>query len=902
MALEVGSRLGVFEVTGRLGEGGMGVVYRATDTSLNRDVALKVLPDAFAEDSERLARFQREAQVLASLNHPNIAQIHGLEQSGDTRALVLELVEGPTLQDRISQGPIPLDEALPIARQIAEALEAAHEQGIIHRDLKPANVKVKDDGTVKVLDFGLAKALEPEQTQAEAANSPTMTMTAAATKMGVIMGTAAYMAPEQAKGRRVDKRADIWAFGVLLFEMLTGRQAFGGTDISETLAAVLRQEMDWTELPSGTPHSVRRLLRRCLERDHRRRLPEIGTARLDIDEARDAPEPSAVAANAPVAQPALWQRPIPALLGLLASVIVVAVAVWGLLGPEPSPQHVTRLGITLAEGENFSSPGRHVVAIAPDGSYVVYTANGSLWLRPVGRLQATLMSGTEGASEPFVSADSQWIGFWSGGQLKKVAVSGGAAVTLAETDALFGASWGDDDRILFGQGSEGIWQVPGSGGTPEVVIEVDSSGRGHGPQMLPGGEWVLFTFRPANTAVWDESQIIAQSLATGERMVLIQGGRDGRYLPTGHLVYSVNGVVFGVAFDADTRQVIGGAVPLIEGVRDSGNTGATQFSVANNGSLVYRPGRPSGGAQRAIVWVDRDGTQVPLSLPARPYYGVSLSPDGARVAVGSEDANVDVWVGELARGSLAGVTTDPAVDSKPLWSPDGQSVVFESLRGGAPALYRKSADGTGVAEHLFSFDGETATIAPYEWTPDGTALVVVVDSGTDPDIGLISLDPSGSWEPLVQTEAVEWAPAISPDGRWIAYTSNETGLTEVYVQRFPDMGDRRAISIGGGFAPTWSADGRELFYLRAPSGPPDGMMQVAIESDATTLTAGQPEELFEWPYYSRIGRERRYDLSDDGRFLTVGSDAAATTEAPAFDLVLVLNWFAELQARVPTGR
>ena len=602
MALEVGSRLGVFEVTGRLGEGGMGVVYRATDTTLNRDVALKVLPDAFATDPERLARFEREAKVLASLNHPNIAQIHGLEQSGDVRALVLELVEGPTLQERIAKGPIPLDEALPIARQIAEALEAAHEQGIIHRDLKPANVKVKADGTVKVLDFGLAKALGPDLSDVEAANSPTMTMTAAATKMGVIMGTAAYMSPEQAKGRQVDKRADIWAFGVVLFEMLTGRQAFGGTDISETLASVLKTDLNLEALPADTSPGLRRVLSRCIERDRSQRLRDIGDVRWDLAETQATPVDEAVEAAA-IAERALWQRPVPALLTVVAVAAATGFAVWSLVTPTPSIQHLTRFGLTFADGETTTGAGRHTLVAAPDGSYIVHTANDRLVLRRVGELQAEPIPGTDGVREPFVSPDGQWIGFWSNGQLKKVAVSGGAPITLCDAEEPWGASWAEDDTILFGQGPAGVWRVAGSGGTPEVVIEVAEGEMAHGPQLLPDGEWVLFTLRLAASAPWDESQIVVQSLTTGARNVLIEGGRDARYLATGHVVYGLSDVLFAVAFDADTRQVGGGPVSLVEGVRRTVNlnsSAAVQFSVSSNGSLVYATG---------ILGGDRWGTR-----------------------------------------------------------------------------------------------------------------------------------------------------------------------------------------------------------------------------------------------------------------------------------------------------
>ncbi len=502
MALQPGTTVGVYEVLSAIGAGGMGEVYKARDTKLDRDVALKILPDAFVNDPERLARFQREAKVLASLNHPNIAAIYGLEESGDSPALVLEYVPGPTLQDRIAKGPIPLDEALPIARQIAEALEAAHEQGIIHRDLKPANVKVKDDGTVKVLDFGLAKALGPDLSDTEAANSPTMTMTAAATKMGVIMGTAAYMSPEQAKGRQVDKRADIWAFGVVLYEMLTGRQAFGGTDISETLAAVLRQEMDWTDLPSDTPHSVRRLLRRCLERDHKRRLPEIGTARLEIDETDAAPEPFAGDSTARVAQPTLWQRPVSVAAIVLGSAVILGLAVWTMTRPLQSDLRITRFRIPFEAGAlpGVSGP---LLALSPDGTTLVYAARNEggtlqLFRSRMDQLDAEPIADTEGASNPFFSPDGTWVGFrGDGNAIKKVALAGGPVVTISEASGFRGATWGPDDTIIFGAGvGGGLSRVSADGGEPEAITTPDTDAgevQHRWPQLLPGGNAVLFS-------------------------------------------------------------------------------------------------------------------------------------------------------------------------------------------------------------------------------------------------------------------------------------------------------------------------------------------------------------------------------------------------------------------------
>ena len=523
MALEIGSRLGHYDVTALIGEGGMGQVYQATDTQLGREVALKILPEAFADDPDRLARFQREAQVLASLNHPNIAAIHGIEQSGDTRALVLELVEGPTLADRIAQGPVPLAEALPIAKQIAEALEAAHEAGVIHRDLKPANIKVRDDGTVKVLDFGLAKALDPHP-EGDPSQSPTLT--AAATQMGVIMGTAAYMSPEQAKGKIADKRADIWAFGVVLFEMLTGQRVFGGETVSETLADVMKSDPQWETLPSDLPSALSNVIRRCLEKDPHQRIRDIGDVRLALEGAFETTisQPS-TEVDARSLQ--VWQRPLPALGAALVLVATSSLAGWILTRTTVSAPRVTRSAITLPSAVDVSSSTIHNrIALSPGGTHLLYAGNDQLYLRALDQSEATPIPRTAGAVEPVFSPDGQWIGFWADGQLKKVSVTGGAPVTLAETDQFFGISWSPDDTILLGSGA-GVWRVPGSGGTPEVVVQPAEGDSGlAGPQLLPGGEWVLFRLPLSE-------QIAVQSLVTGERQVLIQNGGDAKYLPTG---------------------------------------------------------------------------------------------------------------------------------------------------------------------------------------------------------------------------------------------------------------------------------------------------------------------------------------------------------------------------------
>ena len=671
MPLSAGDRLGPYDITAKIGEGGMGEVWQARDTKLDRDVALKVLPEAFTSDPHRLARFELEAKVLASLNHPNIGSIYGLEEAEGVRALVLELVEGPTLADRLKQGAIPIDEALPIANQIAEALEAAHEQGVIHRDLKPANIKVKDDGTVKVLDFGLAKAFQPDASDPNMSMSPTISLTAAATQMGMVIGTAAYMSPEQAKGKPIDKWADVWAFGVVLYEMLTGARPFGGDDVSTTLARVIEREPDWAALPDDVPPVLGNFLQRCLQKSPKKRIRDIGDVRLAME---GAFETTRIAPAASLAAPALrlWQRSTVAAAmaaALIAVGIVVGLAVWSATRPAAPTSPTTRFPIVLPQGDVFRAGGRHVVALSPDGVHLAYVANAQIYLRPMDQMEATPIRGTEVGGgnfgrSPFFSADGQWLGFWAENQLKRVSLSGGAPpVTLCAAENPWGASWSADDTILFGQ-ADGIWRVPGTGGTPERIIELGEGEQVQSPQMLPGGPWVLFTLRPDGASGWNQSQIVAESLETAERRVLIDGGHDGRYVATGHLVYALNGTLLAVPFDPDALRVTPGPVSQVEGVTDAGAiTGAAHFALSDTGTLVYVPGmgrldQLAGGAARSLVWVDREGREEPIATPPVAYQSVRLSPDGTRAIVGVQGENTDVWLSELARGTLSRLTHD----------------------------------------------------------------------------------------------------------------------------------------------------------------------------------------------------------------------------------------------------
>ena len=895
MSLAAGTRLAHYEIIEPIGKGGMGEVYRARDTKLDRNVAIKVLPEEFAKDKERLARFEREAKLLASLNHPNIATIHGIEESDGVKALVLELVEGPTLAERIAEGPISVEETLAIAKQMAEALEAGHETGVIHRDLKPANVKVKEDGTIKVLDYGLAKALESETatgTDSQLSQSPTLTRHG--TQVGVILGTAAYMSPEQAKGKKVDKRADIWAFGVVLYEMLTGTKPFPGDDISQTLARVIDREPDWSALPATVSPSLATYLRRCLQKDPRQRVQAIGDVRLAMEGAFE----TTVAPQGAVSRPAGWRESMgmAAAAGLLFS-IVTGVAVWRVARPAETARPVARFSLPLPPDVSLTGTGRHVVGLSPDGTRLVYSANEQLYLRKMDEVDAAPIRGTEGgARSPFFSPDGEWVGFDAGGgQLKKVAVSGGAPVTLCDAQTPLGARWGADDSIVFGQRGIGIMQVSAEGGTPEILIPLKGTAEvGHGPQVLPGERAVLFTLGDGTN--WDDAQIVVHSLETDERKVLIESGRDARYVPTGHLVYVFDGTLLAVPFDLDKLEVTGGPIPMAEDIRiarDRANSGAAQFSVSDTGALVYVTGGDPG--ERTLVWVDRDGREETLAAEPRDYRYPRISPDGGRVALDVRDQENDIWIWDFARETLTRHTFAPGGDMYPVWTPDGRRIAFSSGRNGVPNLYWKAADGTGVVERLT--EREHAQYS-YAFTPDGRQLLFSEPrkSGRDrslnqgSDLRVLSLE--GSPEPLLETEFSELNGEISPDGRWLAYQSNASGQDEIYVRPFPNIEEGQwLISNGGGTRPLWARDGQELFYLA----PGARLMAVGVQTEPS-FAPGNAEEVFEGYWAGALGRT--YDISPDGeRFLMIKESAGG--DSPEF--ILVQNWFEELKRLVPTN-
>jgi eukaryotic-like serine/threonine-protein kinase len=650
MSLTPGTRVGPYEITALIGEGGMGKVWRAHHTALKRDDALKVLPDAFASDPDRLARFRREAQVLASLNHPNIAHVYGLEQADGVQALVMELVEGPTLADQIAQGPIAVDEALPIARQIAEALEAAHEQGIIHRDLKPANIKVRLDSTVKVLDFGLAKALEPTSARSiDATASPTITSPALMTGVGVLLGTAAYMSPEQAKGHAADRRSDVWAFGCVLFEMLTGRRAFEGEDVSDTLAAVLRGDPTWRALPPDLPPRIRTLIKRCLDRDRKQRIAEISTARFVLEEAAEPSQPT-ITGVPPVSffpSSPLWKRAAALSTLVVAAALVGGAVVWFALRSSVSSPRVSRLQFTPSGSAALSINGNDPdLAITRDGTRIVYIGSGQVFVRALDALEPVVIA--RGSPRgPFISPDGQWVGFVdSNTTLKRVAITGGPSVTLVRFDGTGsrGATWGPDDSIIFATNSRatGLQRVAATGGTPTVLTKPD---RAQGeldhlwPEMLPGGRAVLFTITAPGGL--DAGQVAVLDLETGTRKVLVRGASQAHYVPTGHLVYAAAGTFSVVGFDLDRLETRGTPVPVVPEVVIMGS-GGIDAVVADNGTLAYVPGGGGvAGAQRTLVWVDRQGQETSITAPARAFVYPRIAPDGTRVAVYSNDQGND---------------------------------------------------------------------------------------------------------------------------------------------------------------------------------------------------------------------------------------------------------------------
>ncbi len=886
MTIAAGTRLGSYEIVAPIGAGGMGEVYRARDTKLGREVAIKVLPEAFAHDPERLSRFQREAKMLAALNHPNIATIYGLEQSGGTSYLVMELVSGETLQERVKRdGAVPIEEALAVAKQIAEALEAAHEKGIIHRDLKPANVKVTPEGKVKVLDFGLAKAFEGDSAIEDMSNSPTLSR--AATMQGVILGTAAYMSAEQARGKAVDKRTDIWAFGCVLYELLTGKQAFYGEDVTDILAAVVRAEPDWTALPANISPFIRVLLQRCLRKDRRQRIPDAATIRIEIEDAIAAPataEPTVAAIGTGV----LGRRAFLLAAGcLVAACVVTGLAVWN-LKPTPS-RPVTRTVITLPADQRLALGDNPAVAISPDDRLLTYVAlQGGvqqLYMRAMDSLEARAIPGTDGAVNPFFSPDSQSLGFFAGGKLKKVSVNGGGATTIGDAANPRGASWSSQGAIVFIPSfGVPVQELPEAGGTPSPLTHIDKGEFALWPEWLPDGKAVLFASGNAGPSM----RIAVHVTGTGEQRILVPvpGSTQPRYAASGHLLYVQGRTLMAAPFDVRRQVLTGEAVPVLENVQVNPITAVAQYSISATGSLVYVSGGSQANQSR-LVWVSRDGKEQPVAAPPRDYSFPRISPDGRKVAVVQDN---QVWVYELARDTMTRFTFEGSINTVPVWTPDDSRIAITSDKDGPRSVFWQKADGSGGMEKLTSSE---YLRAPTSWSADGKLLSFVeVNPTTGFDIWVLDMKDRKA-APFLRTPFYEVG-LFSPDGRWMAYVSNESGRYEVYVQPYPGPGGKWQISTDGGMDARWSANGRELTYRNG-----DKMMAVDITTQPA-FSAGKPKMLFEGPYMPPSPTFSYYDVSADGqRFLMLKpvEQAQAATQ-----IVVVQNWFEELKQKVPTGK
>jgi serine/threonine-protein kinase len=912
MGIAPGTRLGIYEVTGAIGAGGMGEVYRARDTKLNRDVALKLLPEAVADDPERRMRFEREARTLAALNHPHIAQIHGFEQANDISALVMELVDGDDLAERIARGPVPLDEAIPIARQVAEALEAAHEAGIIHRDLKPSNIKVRADGTVKVLDFGLAKAAKAGGPGGagpnDLLNSPTIT-SPAMTLQGVILGTAAYMSPEQAKGKTVDKRADIWAFGCVLYEMLTGRRAFEGDDVSDTLAAVLRAEPDWSAIPPATPPALMSIIKRCLERDLRRRVADTSVIRFVVEELPSiVPVAKAAASDTSQLQSRIdlavtrarrhWltRQVIPAAVLLAAAVAAVAFAVARSFESRP-PQPILRFAIVPQV--------RPLMAISPDGTQLVYLASGRAYLRRLSDFQEQVIPSPDlgrTVITPAFSPDGRSIAFFSGSErlVKKLDVAGGTPQRVCQVSApaSFGLTW-ETSGILVGAGAAGIVRCNPAGGEAEQLAKAEDDEEASSPSILPGGDALLFAVKRGQEVPWDEADIVAQSLSTGVRKTILSGGADPRYVGTGHLIYTQRGVQYAMRFDPTARERRGDPVPVIEGIRRS--SGSAHLSISSTGTAAYIAGPVGPVTSRLLGIGDRAGVVTALPVPEANFQHVRASRDGSTLAIGTHDGTqAIVWTYPLSGSAAMQRLTHEGNNSAPIWSPDGASVAYASDREGKPGIYRQRIDGTGSIERLTSA-GPGELHMPESWSPDGLTIAFAVRKENRYSLWKVSVD-SRTVAALDTTSSVEWPNSqFSPDGRWIAFgrapsTDLESSDRGIFVRAVPP-GDRvyQAPRQMVDFHPVWSRTGRELIFVASATA---GVMAAVDVRTAAGVTFGAPTRFPSSVTGDRLSiAPRAYDVLPDGRF--VGLITEDQSRRALTEIRVIVNWFDELNAKVP---
>ncbi len=893
-----GTRIGPYEVITLVGAGGMGEVYRARDSRLDREVALKVLPDAFARDPERMARFEREAKVLASLNHPNIASIYGLEESGNRRALVLELVAGPTLADRIRQGPVPLDEALPLAGQVAEGLEYAHERDIIHRDLKPANVKLTRDGQVKVLDFGLAKALAGPATEEGTQNSPTLSVIATGT--GVLLGTAAYMAPEQARGKTVDRRADIWAFGCMFYEMLTGSGAFCGETTSDILASVIRAEPDWSALPASVPSCIRELLRRCLQKDPKQRLQAIGDARIIIEETLACKSPNALLPAASATEPDRGAHrrggPLPwTLAAALAATLIIAVAT-GHWRPAPGPAIPLRASILPPENYQFRS---YEFALSPDGRKIAFVAYGPpdqrdrLWIRSLDSTSAQVLEGTVDASNPFWSPDSTSIGFFAGDTLKRVDASGGPVITLAAAPMARGGTWGRDGNVVFAPqlGGHGLSQVPSAGGAVSSLGDLDPAGAHENhrwPVFLPDGRSLLFYAigQPgaAETKAPDNPEgVYVLDLSTKSQRFLLKTDSQAEF-SDGYLFFVREGNLMAQRFDPSSLSVSGEALPVADEVRYQSNRMRGAFSTSSGSMLAYT-GETAGAS--VLEWFTRDGRDAGrVGAPAR-FSEVSLSPDGTKAAtsiVESPGPRRSIWIYDAARGTASRLTTEAAQAAHPVWNENGTKVFYGDLDTRQAGMYSMSSNGLGGSDFIDPLQGESA---PNSFSPDGASLLYMSFISGSPLLWIHPLAPDHKDYPLPLSKFLSGEGQFSPDGRWLAYVCADSGRLEVYIVSFPGLTNRVQISTVGGSQPRWRRDGKELYYI-APNA---DLMAAPVTASGDSMRAGIPTRLFPTRIVSVAYDFEQYDVTPDGQKFLINTQLGQSTHP----ITIYENWKSALR-------
>jgi len=924
MSLVAGTRLGPYEIQSAIGAGGMGEVYKAHDTRLDRTVAIKVLPTELSADPERRARFEREARAVAALNHPQICTLHDIGTHDGTMFLVMELLPGQTLAERLGKGPLPLAQALEIAAQIADALDAAHKHGIIHRDLKPGNVMLTGSGagrsgvtTAKLLDFGLAKLVRHGERPALVSETHAATEAAPVTAQGTILGTLQYMAPEQLEGKEADARTDLWALGAILYEMVTGRRAFvGDTEVSLIGNIMHAEPASLAQLQPLTPASLDRVVTKCLAKhpdDRWDGAHDVADELRWIAQVGSATEPAHARSRR-----GSGARAAVAAAGVLVGVLIGAAFMLVLRPLAPAHPGVVRSLVSVTPADRLHSvpadlvygeqrPSQHAIALSPDGRLLAFSATHGdrqqLYLRRADQLEAVPIDDTDGAASPFFSPDGRWIGFWASGALKKVAAAGGPATTICQAVRLCGASWGDDDTIVFAGYLTGLFQVPADGGTPRQLTTLD---RRKGevshrlPHMVPGSRAVIFTAVTHYLPDWNGSEIVVQSIPDGARKTVTRGA-DAQYVPTGHLLFVRSGTAVAAPFDVQRMEITGGVVSVVNDVMQAANTpnstvesGAAQLALSSSGVLVYATGGIFRDQERVLVWVDRNGREQPLSLPARAYLGPHLSPDGERVVLWTQGQERLVWVYDLRRETMTLVTPEGR-NSRAIWAPDGRQVTYASATTGEEVIVSKAADGSGAAKPL-AVRGQ-----PSSWAPDAQALAFVwsVEGGRSRNAVWFLRIGEQEPRPFVNSRFTEGYPEFSPDGRWVAYTSDETGRQEVYAQPYPGPGERRQLSNNGGTQPAWAHSGRELFYTEI-DGRTQRMRMMSVPLAAgSPLRAGVPHPLFEGLFRDQANT-RGYDVTPDGqRFLMI--KPVQRPPSPVSQMVMVQNWFEELKAKVPVG-